>query len=114
MTALRKRAESYGAKLAVNITKTVVWLATSTPDSADSKHNSARRFGIPMLSAAEASSRLDEAIREAELKAYERQREIDEVLARRDQYQAEREAYWRPTWRPVELDRDPEPEFDWY
>jgi len=42
IVALRKRAESYCAKLAVNITKTVVWLATSTLDSSDAKHNSAR------------------------------------------------------------------------
>jgi len=110
--ALRKRADFYGAKLAVNITKTVVWLATTTPDSTDAKHNSARKLGIPMLTAAQASDRLDEAIREAELKAFERQREIDEYAARREQYEAEREAYWRPTWRPVELDHDPA--FDWY
>lgn len=112
--ALRKRADSYGAKLAVNITKTVVWLATTTPDSTDAKHNSARKLGIPMLTPAQASDRLDEAIREAELKAFERQREIDEYAALRQQYQAEREVYWRPTWRPVELERDPVPDFDWY
>jgi DNA polymerase-3 subunit epsilon len=114
IVALRKRAESYGAKLAVNITKTVVWIATTTPDSTDAKHSSARKLGIPMLAAAQASDRLVEAIREAELKAYERQREIDESIARRQQYQAEREAYWRPTWRQIELDHDPEPEYDWY
>ena len=110
IVALRKRAESYGAKLAVNITKTVVWLATTTPDSTDAKHNSARELGVPMLTAAQASDRLDEAIREAALKAYERQREIDESIARRQQYHAEREAYWRPTWRQIELDHDPEPD----
>jgi DNA polymerase-3 subunit epsilon len=75
IVALRKRAESYGAKLAVSITRTVVWMATTTPDSTDAKHNSARNLGIPMLTSAQASDRLDEAIREAELKAYERQRE---------------------------------------
>jgi DNA polymerase-3 subunit epsilon len=32
IVALRKRAESYGAKLAVNITKTVAWMATTTSD----------------------------------------------------------------------------------
>ena len=114
IVALRERAESYGAKLAISITKTVVWLATTTPDSTDSKHHSARVLGIPMLTPAQASDRLDEAIREAELKAYERQREIDEHNARRLQYNAEREAYWRPTWRQVELDRDPEPDLERY
>jgi DNA polymerase-3 subunit epsilon len=104
---LRKRAESYGAKLAVNVTKTVVWMATATADATDSKHNSARKLGVPMLPIEQASVRLDAAIRDAELKAYERQRAIDENLALQRQYAAEREAYWRPTWRPVELDRDP-------
>lgn len=49
---LRTRAEENGAKLAVNITKTVVWMATTTPDAADAKHNSARKFGVPMLTPA--------------------------------------------------------------
>lgn len=114
IVALRERAESYGAKLAVNITKTVVWLATTTPNAADAKHNTARKLGIPVLSPAQASERLGEAIHEAELKAFERQREIDASIARRAQYDAEREAYWRPTWRQVELDHDPEPRLDWY
>lgn len=104
---LRKRAQSYGTKLAVNVTKTVVWIATTTPHATDSKHNSARKFGVPMLSPEQASVRLDAAIRDAELKAFERQTQIDENLARQREYAAEREAYWRPTWRPFELDRDP-------
>jgi DNA polymerase-3 subunit epsilon len=112
INTLRKRAESYGAKLAVNITKTVAWIATTTPDLTDAKHNSARKLGIPMLSPVEASARLDSAIREAEIKAFERQRELDEFAARRARYNAEREAYWRPTWLAIELDRDPEYD-DW-
>lgn len=110
---MRTRAEEHGAKLAVNITKTVVWMATTTPDATDAKHNSARKFGVPMLTPAQASSRLDTAIREAELRAYERQRELDEYAARRAEYSAESEAYWRPVWRPKELDHDPEPDYDW-
>ncbi|WP_079922189.1 exonuclease domain-containing protein [Mycobacterium sp. AT1] len=110
---LCKRAESYGAKLAVNVTKTVVWMATETPDATDAKHNSARKLGVPMLPIEQASARLDAAIRDAELKAFERQRVIDENLARNRQYAAEREAYWRPTWRPVELDRDPDYAAGW-
>ncbi len=105
---LRKRAEMYGAKLAINVTKTVEWLATSTPDADDSRHNSARRLGIPIISPDQASARLDDAIAEAELKAFERQRQVDEYAASRRQRQAEADAYWRPTWRPIELDRDPE------
>ena len=74
---LRKHAESYGAKLAANITKTVKWMVSTTPDATDSRHTTARKLGIPIISPAEGSARLDEAVREAELKAYERQREID-------------------------------------
>ncbi len=83
--ALRERAEFYGAKLAVNVTKTVQWLATTTPDALDSRHESARKLGIPMLTPALAQARLNEAIQDAELKAYERQREIDEFAAMRRQ-----------------------------
>lgn len=112
MVELRQRAERYGAKLAINITKTVAWMATDTPDSTDAKHNSARKFGVPMVTSGQAAERLEEAIKDAELKAFERQREIDEYAARRNDYAAERDAYWRPTWRPPrELDRDPEPEY---
>lgn len=104
---LRKEAESYGAKLAVNITKTVRWLATSTPEATDSRHITARALGIPIISPAEARARLLEAVREAELKAFERQRQIDEQLAQRRQREAEADLYWRPTWRSWELDYDP-------
>jgi hypothetical protein len=110
---LRKRADSYGSKLAVNITKTVQWMATATPDATDSRHTTARNLGIPIISPAEGSVRLNEAIHEAELKAFERQRQIDEYNASRRQRAAEADAYWRPTWRPTELDHDPEPK-PWY
>lgn len=104
---LRKEAESYGARLAVNITKTVRWLATATPEATDSRHTTARTLGIPIISPAEARTRLAEAVREAELKAFERQRQIDEQLAQRRQREAEIDMYWRPTWRSQELDYDP-------
>ncbi len=103
MVALREQAEAYGAKLAVNITKTVQWLATSTPDATDSRHVTARRLGIPILDADGASVRLNEAIRDAELAAFERQREIDEYAEVRRRRAAESDAYWRPTWRRSEL-----------
>lgn len=108
---LRERAQCYGAKIAVNITKTVQWMATATPDATDPRHNSARKLGIPMLTPEQGQSRLAEAIREAELKAFERQREIDEMEARRRSYRDEQEAYWRPVWRPYELDHAPEREY---
>lgn len=108
---LRQRAEHYGAKLAKNITKTVQWLATMTPDATDSRHTYARTYGISILTPAEASDRLDDAIRDAELKAFERQREADTWAEQRRRYKEERDAYWRPTWRNVELDDDPGPEY---
>jgi DNA polymerase III epsilon subunit-like protein len=113
INALRKRAETYGTKLAVKVTKTVLWLATDTPDATDSRHTSARTLGIPIVDAAEGTARLAEAIREAELKAFERQRQIDEHNARRRKREIEDDAYWRPTWRDRELDKDPEFE-PWY
>lgn len=106
---LRKYAESYGAKLAVNITKTVKWMVSTAPETTDSRHTTARRLGIPIISPAEGSARLDEAIREAKLKAVERQREIDKYTAVRRQREAEADAYWRPSWRAQELDYDPKP-----
>jgi len=110
---LRKHAESYGAKLAVNITKTVKWMVSDTPNAIDSRHTTARKLGIPIISPAEGSTRLDEAVREAELRAYERQREIDRYAAIRQQQVDEADAYWRPSWRREELDHDPEPEPRW-
>jgi hypothetical protein len=111
LTGLRARAEDYGAKIAVNLTKTVAWLVTTTPGSDDKRHSTARAIGIPILSPDEGQLRLDEAIHEAEFKAFERQRQLDEQQARAAHYAAEADAYWRPTWRSRELDRDPEP--DW-
>jgi hypothetical protein len=102
IVALRRRAESHWAKLAVNVTKTVQWLAT-TPDAQDSRHSSARKLGIPFLDPAHALARPNEAIRGAELKAYERQRELDEYDAMRRQRDIQADAYWRPVWRKPEL-----------
>lgn len=104
IVALRERAESYGARLAVHITKTVQWLATTTPEAGDSRHSSARKLGIPILDPAHASARLDEAIRQAQLKASARQREVDAfAAAARRRREAEADAYWRPVWRKSEL-----------
>lgn len=110
---LRERAESYGARLAVNVTKTVQWMVSTTPEATDSRHTTARKLGIPIITPAEGATRLDDAIREAELKAYERQRELDRHAALRQQRAQDADVYWRPTWRPTELDRDPEPQ-PWY
>jgi hypothetical protein len=88
-------------------------MVSDTPNATDTRHTTARKLGIPILSPAEGSTRLDEAVREAELKAYERQREIDRHAALRQQRADEADAYWRPSWRREELDHDPEPEPWW-
>jgi DNA polymerase-3 subunit epsilon len=101
---LRIRAEDYGASIAKNITKTVVWVATTTPDGNDAPHRAARTHQIPMLPLSVARQRLDDAIRDAEAKANERQRAVDEWTAQRQI----RDEYWRPAWRPSELEYDPD------
>jgi len=111
LTAIRQRAEAYGGKIAVNITKTVNWLASTNPDSTDKHHAAARALAIPILTPEVASERLEQAIREGEFEAFERQRQRDEIEARQRQWQTEHQAYWRPTWRRQELDRDPDPGF---
>jgi len=108
LSALRERAVAHGASVAVNITKTVQWLVTTTPECDDRRHTKAVELGIPVLTVSEASARLEEAIRSASLEAFERKRQHDEWVARDRQYAAERDAYWRPRWRATELDRDPE------
>jgi DNA polymerase III epsilon subunit-like protein len=103
--ALRDQAQEYGAQLAVKITKTVQWLATSTPDARDSRHDAARRLGIPIIDPDDASVRLNKSIHAAELTASQRQRELEEYEAARRRRKAEDDAYWRPVWRKSELDK---------
>jgi DNA polymerase III subunit epsilon len=102
---LRARAEDHGATVAARITKTVVWAATQTPNANNAAHRAARTYQVPMLTPATARQRLDAAIRGAKLKDVERQRLVDSWAAERKA----RDDYWRPTWRPTELDYDPEP-----
>jgi len=110
LATAHRRAVAHGAQIALNITKTVQWLGSSTPDSDDRRHATARALGVPILTAQAAGERIEEALREAELRAFERQRQIDEQAARTRHYAAEQDAYWRPTWRTKELDRDPDPD----
>lgn len=100
---LRERAKFYGAKLAVNVTKSVQWFATTTPEATDLRHSCARNLGIPMLNPAHALARLNEAIREAELKASERQRQLDEFADVLRPREIDADAYSRPVWRESEL-----------
>jgi DNA polymerase III subunit epsilon len=105
LDGLRVRAEQYGASVAVRITKTVIWAATATPDANDAAHRAARTYQVPILTPAAARRRLDDAISGAQRKDLERQRAVDSWAAERKA----RDDYWRPTWRPTELDYDPEP-----
>jgi DNA polymerase III subunit epsilon len=105
LDGLRARAEQYGASVAVRITKTVIWAATATPDANDAAHRAARTYQVPMLTPAAARRRLDDAISDAQRRDLERQRVVDSWAAERKA----RDDYWRPTWRPTELDYDPEP-----
>lgn len=105
---LRVRAEDHGATIAKKITKTVVWAATTTPDANDTPHCAARTHQVPLLPPPLARRRLDAAIRDAEMKALERQRAVDEWNAQRQA----RDEYWRPKWRPSELDYDPAPLYE--
>jgi DNA polymerase-3 subunit epsilon len=105
---LRARAAGNGASIAVRITKTVVWVATTTPEATDAHHRATRTYGVPMLTPTLARTRLDDAIRAAELKDFERERAANEWAAQRQL----RKEYWRPKWRPAELSYDPEPLYE--
>lgn len=104
--ALKEQAVGHGASVAVKITKTVVWLATTTPKSTDRTHNKARELNIPIIDAAEAKRRLDEALASAELDIFERRRQYQLFESERQREREEQDAYWRPTWRDIELTFD--------
>jgi DNA polymerase-3 subunit epsilon len=105
---VRKKAEEYGAKIAVNVTATVGWFGTSTPGSGERRHAKARELGVPVLTCVEAEQRLDDAIAAAELDAFERRQAAAEAEFRMRQRRTEQESYWRPVWLRQELDHDPE------
>ncbi len=105
---LRATAREYGARLAVNVTKTVTWLATETPPTAvDKMHNAARSLGVEMVPYEVAQRRLDAAIAEAELNALAKKQAQDDLEFARRQQEALRAARSRPAWYPVEFDHDP-------
>lgn len=106
---VRNRAMAFGVRIAKNVTKTVRFTVTDQPDSQATALRSSLRFGIPVISAAEAARRLDAAIEAAvrEHEELERQRrQYEEDHRRRVQ---EADAYWRHSWRRIELPTDPGP-----
>ncbi|RYE40592.1 MAG: 3'-5' exonuclease [Hyphomicrobiales bacterium] len=106
VSALKEQAVGSGASVAVKITKTVVWLATTTPESTDRIHSKARELNIPIIDTAEAKRRLDEAVASAELDIFERRRQYQLFESERQREREEQDAYWRPTWRDIELTFD--------
>lgn len=96
---LRDHAESYGAKLAVNITKTVNWMVAQHPTPPT--RATQRRANSAFRSSAPPRDRHDSTKLSAKRnKAAERQRELDHQTAQRRQRADEADAYWRPSWRP--------------
>lgn len=104
---VRARAQEYGAKVAVNVTATVSWFTTSTPDSGERHHMKARELGVPVVSCEEADRRLDDAIAAAELEAFEKKQAVAEAEFRLRQRRVEQENYWQPVWLGQELGYDP-------
>jgi DNA polymerase III subunit epsilon len=93
---LRELVDRHDASIAKNLTKTVRFVATTTPDSA--MQTKARALGIPVVSPQDAARRLDEAIRAADLAAFERR----EAQAQWEAERTERDRYWRHTWKRIE------------
>ena len=96
LAPLHKLADQHGASVAKVLTKTVRFLATTTTGTpAQAK---ARDLGIPTVTPHQAQKILDEAIRAADLVAFERREEQAKWEAER----AERDRYWRHTWKHTE------------
>jgi DNA polymerase-3 subunit epsilon len=93
---LRQLAARHDAAIAKNLTKTVRFLAAATPDCP--ARAKAVALGIRIVSPTEAELILDQAIREADLRAFERRQEHAKWEAQR----AADDRYWRHTWRRFE------------
>jgi DNA polymerase-3 subunit epsilon len=93
---LRDMVQQHDASIAKRLTKTVRFLASTAIDSPDQAK--ARELGIAVVSPREAARILDEAIRAADLEAFERKQAQAEWEAER----AERDRYWRHTWKRFE------------
>lgn len=102
---LRDLAERHDASIAKNLTKTVRFVAATRPGS--SFQAKARAVGIPVINPQEAARRLDEAIRQADLVAFEQR----QLQASWEAERAENDRYWRHTWKRFEdpSAADPQP-----
>jgi hypothetical protein len=93
---LRDLVDRHDGSIAKNLTKTVRFVATTTAGSA--LQAKAQALGIPVVTPQDADRRLDEAIRAADLAAFEHR----EAQAQCEAERAERDRYWRHTWKRVE------------
>jgi DNA polymerase III subunit epsilon len=93
---LRDLADQHDVSIAKKLTKTVRFLATTT--SGTPAQAKARELGIPIITPHGAQRILDEAIRAADLAAFERR----EAQAEWEAELAERDRYWRRTWKCIE------------
>jgi DNA polymerase III epsilon subunit-like protein len=95
LAALRQLADQHDASVAKKLTKTVRFLATTSGTPAQAK---ARELGIPIVPPHEAHRIMDDAIRAADLAAFERR----QVQARWEAERAEADRQWRHTWKRAE------------
>jgi DNA polymerase-3 subunit epsilon len=93
---LRDLAQQHDASVAKRLTKTVRFLATTVADSPDQAK--ARELGLMVIGLSEAVRLMDEAVRAADLAEFERRQE----QARWEAERAERDQFWRHTWKRVE------------
>lgn len=107
------RAEANGAPTVKNITKTVLWLAADDVEADTRFHRRARELGLEILDLDSAERRLRDLISDAELQDFQRAQELAAIQARYLKYEAERDEYWRHSWRSRELERDPGPADPW-
>lgn len=93
---LRELVEHHDGNIAKNLTKTVRFVVAANTGSA--LQAKATALGIPIISPQEATRRLNEVIREADLAAFERH----QLQARWEAERAERDRYWRHIWKRTE------------
>ncbi len=96
LAGLVELSERHDASVAKKLTKTVRFLATNT--SGTTAQARARELGIPVVTPHEGHRIMDEAIRAADLAAFERRQERAHWEAER----AEADRQWRHTWKRAE------------
>ena len=96
LASLRELADQHDASVAKVLTKTVRFLATTTTGTP--AQVKARSLGIPIVTPQQARQIMDEAIRAADLADFVNR----EAEAEWEAELAERDRYWRHTWKHAE------------